>query len=148
MIRPTVATIVVVALVLLSSCSGFREIPKPWYAASSESELASSPTLHAGDRIRLTMSNSQAVEGEFVGADEVSITVNTGGGECPVVSIPIMGIEKLEVYHEGADTAIAVVGVVVVAYGVVHAANDKKEDSVLYSDGDASAKAQRRNGDI
>ena len=143
MVRKAMLAFSVVVLLLLSSCSGYRELAKPWNFEPVEGEFESATMLRTGEMVRITSSGGQVSEGIFVETDEIAITIAETSGEIRIVSIPFADLERLEVHQKGSGKALRTVAVVAATSTIVYAIVDAMSGETVTPDESTPAKVRR-----
>ena len=128
MARNALLVVTAVALLLLSACSGYRELSRPWNFEPVEGEFESAVVIEAGDKVRITASGGQVFEGLFVEADDVVVTIADTSADTRIASIPVVEVERFEIYQKGSGKVLRTVALVAVTTVVVKAIVDAESN--------------------
>ncbi len=135
--------IAVFALLLLSACSGYRELSKPWNFEPVEGDFESTVVVQAGDQVRVTIGDGQVLEGLFVEVDEGVVAIADTSAETRIVFTSVAEVERFEVYQKGSGKVLRTVALVAATTVVVKAIVDAESGPTFHPDDDWSpAKAR------
>jgi len=117
------AAISVVTLAVLCGCAGYRAVEHPWCTDRDQSEFESTGVVKVGDRVRLTLRESDVVEGLLIELDEHVVTIADTAASVTLHTVETGDVIRFEVYRSSVGPTIAKVataaGSSLIVYAIV-----------------------------